>query len=163
MVPLAELYETDFYAWTRHQARELRRLQETRPNIALDLEHLEEEMRDLGSDRRDACRSQVERILEHFLKLRHSPAEQPRRGWRRSIADARLALSRKLSRSLRRDLRQQLPTLYRHARKLAVLGMEEYAEDEAARLLPETSPFSLDDVLREDWYPEPLTGHPDAG
>jgi hypothetical protein len=67
MVALAELYETDFYAWTRHQARELRRLQETRPNIALDLEHLEEEVRDLGSDRRDACRSQVERILEHFL------------------------------------------------------------------------------------------------
>jgi hypothetical protein len=40
--------------------------------------------------------------------------------------------------------------------------MEEYAEDEAASLLPETSPFSLDDVLREDWYPELLTAQLDA-
>ncbi len=148
---LAELYEADFYAWTRQQARELRRLRGMRLNVDLDLAHLVEEVRDLGTDQRDACRSQVERILEHFLKLRYSPAEQPRRGWRRSIAEARSALSRKLSRSLRRDLRQQWATLYHHVRKVAVLGMEEYAEDEATRLLPATCPFTLDDVLREDW------------
>ena len=35
--PVAELYETDFYAWTRLQARELRRLKELRLNAEIDL------------------------------------------------------------------------------------------------------------------------------
>ena len=54
-----ELYEADFYAWTRHQARELRRLKELRLNADLDLDHVAEEIEDLGSSERDACRSQV--------------------------------------------------------------------------------------------------------
>jgi hypothetical protein len=36
----SQLYVADFYAWTRHQA--------TRPNLPLDLEHIAEEIRDLG-------------------------------------------------------------------------------------------------------------------
>jgi hypothetical protein len=31
-----QLYEDDFYAWTRDQARALRRLAGSRPNVALD-------------------------------------------------------------------------------------------------------------------------------
>ena len=156
METVRDLYESDFFAWTRHQARELKRLKALHLNTELDLDHLVEEVRDLGSDQRDACRSQVERILEHFLKLRYSPSAQPRRGWRRSVVEARSALDRKLSKALRRDLQRQLPTLYHHARRAAVLALEEYAEDEAARLLPEACPFTLEDVLRDDWYPEPL-------
>ena len=37
-----------------------------------------------------------------------------------------------------------------------MLALEEYAEARAARLLPEACPFTLEDVLRDDWYPEPL-------
>jgi Domain of unknown function DUF29 len=37
-----ELYEQDFFAWTRSQARELRRFARTRPNVALDVEHIAE-------------------------------------------------------------------------------------------------------------------------
>ena len=65
----AALYETDFYAWTRRQARELRRLKELRLNAELDLDHVAEEIEDLGSAVRKGVRSQVRRILEHFLKL----------------------------------------------------------------------------------------------
>ena len=43
-----QLYESDFYAWTQAQARELRRFARTRPNVPLDLAHLAEEIRDLG-------------------------------------------------------------------------------------------------------------------
>ena len=48
---------------------------------------------------------------------------------------------------------QQLPRLYRAARRAAILGLEEYEEAEAARLLPDASPWTLEDVLREVWYP----------
>lgn len=147
------LYETDFYAWTRRQARELRRLKSLRLNVELDLDHVAEEIEDLGSSERDTCRSQVERILEHFLKLAWSPSPQPRRGWQRSIVEARSVLDSKLSASIRRDLTQRLPRLYRNARRAAILALEEYEEAEAARLLPEACPWGLVDVLRDDWYP----------
>lgn len=75
-----DLYEADFYAWTRQQARALRRLKELRPNAELDLDHVAEEIEDLGLSQRDTCRRQVERILEHFLKLAWSPSPQSRRG-----------------------------------------------------------------------------------
>ena len=41
----ASLYETDFYAWTRHQARALRRLKALRLNTDVDLDHLALEIR----------------------------------------------------------------------------------------------------------------------
>ena len=91
------LHDTDFYAWTRRQAQELRRLKELRLNVELDLDHVAEEIEDLGTSERDTCRSQVERILEHFLKLAFSPSPQPRRGWQRSIVEARSVLANKLS------------------------------------------------------------------
>ncbi len=148
------LHDTDFYAWTRRQAQELRRLKELRLNVELDLDHVAEEIEDLGTSERDTCRSQVERILEHFLKLAYSPSPQPRRGWQRSIVEARSVLDNKLSASIRRDVAQQLPRLYRSARRAAILALEEYDEAEAARLLAEANPWTLDDVLRDDWYPE---------
>ncbi|MGD9510957.1 MAG: DUF29 domain-containing protein, partial [Geminicoccaceae bacterium] len=113
-----------------------------------------EEIEDLGSSERDTCRSQVERILEHFLKLAWSPSPQPRRSWQRSIVEARSVLDNKLSASIRRDLTQRLPRLYRNARRAAILALEEYDEAEAAGLLPEACPWALADVLRDDWYPD---------
>jgi hypothetical protein len=74
-------YHTHFYAWTRHQAQELRRLKELRLEVELDLDHIAEEAEDLDTSERDTCRCQVERIVEHFLKLAFSPSPQPRRGW----------------------------------------------------------------------------------
>ena len=47
------LYETDFYAWTQAQAKELRRLARLRPNAALDLAHIAEEIRDLGKSEKE--------------------------------------------------------------------------------------------------------------
>lgn len=91
------LYETDFYAWTRRQARELRRLRALRLDVELDLDHVAEEIEASGTAERDACRSQVERTLEQFLKLAFSPSPQPRRGWQRSIVEARSVLDNKLS------------------------------------------------------------------
>jgi hypothetical protein len=53
---LEQLYETDFYAWTQAQAKELRRFARTRPNLPLDFAHMAEEIRALG-------RSEYEAVL----------------------------------------------------------------------------------------------------
>jgi hypothetical protein len=84
-----QLYKDDFYAWTRDQAQALRRLAEERWNGPLDLEHLAEEVEELGMQARNAVRSQLQGILEHALKLEYSPAAEPRAGWLNSVDDTR--------------------------------------------------------------------------
>jgi hypothetical protein len=150
---LAELYDEDFYAWTREQATALRRMAEQRWNGPLDLEHLAEEIEDVGSERRDAAESQVRRVLEHFLKLEHSRATDPRSGWRDSIIDARNILPRKLTPSIRRDVLAELPTLYEQARRKAANSLAGHAEGDAARALPQANPYTFDNVIDDDWYP----------
>lgn len=152
-MPDGPRYEDDFYAWTQYQAEVLRSLR-TRDN-RFDREHVAEEIEDLGNSQRDAVRSQVRRILVHFLKLACSPAQDPRFDWMGSIIDARAELDDKLSPMLKRDIEQTLSILYGHARKRAAADLRSYGEHEAAASLPVNCPYSLDQILSEDWYPEP--------
>jgi hypothetical protein len=159
----ADLYESDYYRWTKAQAAELRRMWRDRINTALDLERLAEEVDGLGRSERDACRSQVRRILEHFLKLDHSRLTDPRGGWRASIAEARQALGDKLTPTLRRDLQRHLPSLFRGARQRVVLAFEEYGLPHAPGSVPEACPYTLAQILDEDWFPaEPTASGPAA-
>ncbi len=151
--PTGPDYDDDFFAWTQYQADVLRSLA-TRDN-RFDRAHVAEEIEDLGKSQRNVVRSEVRRILEHFLMLAHSPAGDPRYGWRRSIAEARGALEDALSASLLRDLEASLPRLYRLARKHAELSLYEHGEDTAVPLLPAECPYSVEQILAEDWYPEP--------
>jgi hypothetical protein len=75
----------------------------------------------------------------------------------RSITEARSALENKLSPSLLRDAEERLARLYVLARKQAALDLLKYHEDEAARSLPTECPYTLDQILAEDWFPEPVT------
>jgi hypothetical protein len=150
---LDRLYEEDFYAWTQDQVRALRRLAQTRPNEAIDFRHLIEEVRDLGKSERDAVRSQIARLIEHALKLEHSPAREPRDGWYDTIADARRELHFKLSPRLRRDAAARLADLYAFARRAASRALRRHGEVDAAEALPATCPYTLDQLLDEDWFP----------
>jgi len=152
-MPDGPRYEDDFYAWTQYQAEVLRSLK-TRDN-RFDREHVAEEIEDLGTSQRDAVRSHIRRILVHFLKLAHSPADDPRRGWRGSIIDARAELDDKLSPTLRHDLMQVLGRLYAQARKRVASDFRDYGEDGSSCSLPAECPYTLDQILAEDWYPEP--------
>ena len=151
--PTEDLYEHDFFAWTQLQARELRRFARTRPNVLLDLKHLAEEIADLGKEQRNALRSWTVRIIEHLLLLQYSPADAPRRGWIDEIVGFRDEIEARLSPTLRRDLTRQLPHLYERARRRLVRKLELYGEANNAPLLPERSPYSLEQVLG-DWWPE---------
>ncbi len=148
-----DLYEQDYYAWTMAQAAELHRLAKRRTSAALDLEHLAEEVADLGHSERDAVRSQVRRILEHLLKLEYSPAADPRDGWKDTVADARSVLADKLSPSLRLDLETMLASLYVQVLPKARRALRRFDEHEAARTLPLDCPYPLDDLARPEWYP----------
>jgi len=152
--PKAPDYDDDFYAWTQHQAAVLREMPVT--DNRFDREHVAEEIEDLGKNVRNAVRSQVRRIVEHFLKLQYSPSRDPRADWMASVVDARAILMDDLTTTLKADVARELDRLYRLARKQAGLGLERYREHGAADLMPSECPYSIDEILQDDWYPEPV-------
>lgn len=147
------LYRKDFYAWTRDQADALRRLAEERWNGPLDLLHLAEEVEDLGSEQQWAVESQIERVIEHLLKLEHSPSREPRRQWMISVNNARGEIRRRLTPTIRGHVEPAIPDLYRRSRRNAELSLSDHKESEAATALPDTCPYALDDLLADEWWP----------
>lgn len=156
-VPVEQLYENDFYAWTRLQAKELRRFARGRPNVPLDLAHIAEEIADLGKEQRNRIRSWARRIIEHLLLLEHSPAHDPRRGWIVEIVTFRREIDDHLSGTLRRDLRRQLPRLYRQAYEDLPKKLAPYGEAHIADRFPERCPYTVEQVLG-DWWPRSRDG-----
>jgi hypothetical protein len=148
-----DLYERDFYAWTRRQASELRRWAATRPNLDLDLAHIAEEIAGLGREQRNALRSWTVRILEHLLLLQHSQATEPRRHWTREVINFRAEIAARLTRTLRADLARRLPTLYDQARRQLAIELDRFGESDIAGRLPTDCPYTLQQVIG-DWWPE---------
>jgi Domain of unknown function DUF29 len=156
------LYKKDFYAWTRDQAAALRRMADERWNGPLDLVHLAEEVEDLGSEQRWAVESQLERIIEHLLKLEHSPSRKPRRQWMISVVDARGDIARRITAAIRREVAPPLADRYPRARRKAELALLDHGEAEAAAALPNACPYALDDLLADEWWPQNRHGLTDS-
>jgi hypothetical protein len=152
-MPDGPRYDDDFFAWTQHQAMVLRSMAVA--DNRFDRENVAEEIEDLGRSQRDAVRSQIRRIIEHLLKLAYSPAQQPRFDWMASIAEARSTLGDKISPTLRRDAEAVLPALYDDGRERAEIGLRGHGEAQAADNLPIECPYTIEDILRRGWYPEP--------
>jgi hypothetical protein len=146
--PAKSLYEKDLYVWSQNQAALLRagRFDE------LDLENLIEEVEDVGGALKRSVRSRVRTIIEHLLKLEHSPATDPRLGWRSTIRAQRSGLVDDLTPSLRRDLPDELPELYLRARHDADGSLRDHGEHGAADTLPAACPYTLDQIAG-DWLP----------
>ena len=143
-----ELYEDDFYVWSQRQAELLR----ARRYDELDLEHLIEEVEDLGGALKRSVRSRVRTIIEHLLKLQHSPAVDLRPGWRDTVRTQRSDLLDDLTPTLRRELEEELEQLYARARQQTEGSLRDHGEHAAADALPQTCPYTADQIT-SDWLP----------
>lgn len=146
-------YDQDVYAWALDQAARLRAQAELRPNEPIDWEHVAEEVEDVATRARKAVFSQARRAIDHLLKLQHSSRLDARRGWRRSVDDAREELAEDLTPVLRRDLEHALPDLYRRQRKDTHETLIDYGEREVAAGLPAMCPYTLEQILDATWFP----------
>jgi hypothetical protein len=135
---VATLYDEDFYAWTQQQAAALRT--HFRGDNRIDVEHLAEEIEDLGKSELKALESQVVNILTHLLKLDYSSLDWPRNHWRQEVFAFRRVLERRMTSSLKRLLLEQLDDLYTSARENAAASMLE-SEPGLIRRLPQTNPY----------------------
>jgi hypothetical protein len=139
-------YTADFNSWIEQTAQLLRE----RRWHEIDLEHLIEEVEDLGKSEQRAIASQLTRLLLHLLKWQYQPQRRSD-SWLDSITDARtqIELAIKDSPSLKKYPLEQLKESYQRARRQAAkqTGME-------VSVFPEKCSYSLELVLDEDWLPE---------
>ena len=139
-------YNTDVVAWANEQARLIREGKFDQ----LDLEHIAEEIQDVGKSEQRELSSRMAVLLAHLLKWQHQP-DRRTRSWTITLKNqrARIALAIKVTPSLKNSLTDEdwkteawLDALTQ-ARKET--GLDEF---------PEVCPWSMTEVLTEDWLPE---------
>jgi Domain of unknown function DUF29 len=143
----AELYDEDFYAWTQQQAEALRT--HFRGDNRLDVEHLAEEVEDLGKSELHAIESFVIQIIAHLLKLDYSGHAAPRAHWRAGILNFRQNIDRKMTPSIRRAVERELQELYRGGRQVAAAGVLVH-EPDLIRRLPKSCPYDWAAIWHRD-------------
>ena len=142
----ASLYDQDFCQWI---SVTVDLLQEN--NFAeVDLEHLIEEIADMGKSERHALKSNLRVVLMHLLKYKYQPQRRSR-SWLTTIREHRLRLRESLrnSPSLRPYLLQVFDEAYGDSRKLAAdeTGL-------ALNTFPGLPIFTPEQALDEDFLPE---------
>jgi Domain of unknown function DUF29 len=139
------LYDADFVQWSDRTAQLLREHRFT----DLDLEHLIEEIEDLGNRHRDALESQLTRLLMHLLKYEFQP-EQRSGSWLGSIKESRKQIKRLFRKypSLKVYLEQCWEECYADAL--------EDASDETGlpqNQFPARCPYAIAEVLDPEFLP----------
>lgn len=142
---MGQAYQVDFNAWTDQTAQLLREGRWAE----VDIEHLIEEVEDLGKRDRRAVSSQLIRLLLHLLKWQYQP-ERRTDSWLDSIADARVQIELALqdSPSLKSYLAEQIETCYQRARRQAA---KQTSLDVGT--FPQGCPYVVEQALDEDWLP----------
>ena len=139
-------YDQDYYLWFADQAQLLR----ARTWQQLDVEHLAEELEDMGKREKRALRSRTVVLLAHLLKYRFQPQHRSS-SWNGTIREQRKQLAELLndSPSLKPRLEDDLQDSYISASLLAA-GETGLAET----TFPEHCPFSIDQLLDQDFWPD---------
>ncbi|PZU98690.1 MAG: DUF29 domain-containing protein [Leptolyngbya sp.] len=92
----ANLYETDFYAWTVEQTKLLKEGDFKH----LDLVNLVEEIASLGQQQRQELENRLAVLLGHLLKWEFQP-DRRSKSWRATIREQRRTAQRLLQQNLR--------------------------------------------------------------
>ena len=155
MTDLKTLYDQDFVAWSEQQAAALRSAARTGTNQRLDWENLAEEIESLGRSEKRELRSQILRAIHHLLKLQHSAAADPRRGWFETVSQARreIELVLETSPSLSNEIDAMVTAETRRGAKAAIDDRQRYGEINPTILARiRTTTYTPEEVLG-DWFP----------
>ena len=142
---LKQLYEVDDSQWLGETISLLRNHQFQQ----LDLEHLIEELEDLGKEKKNAVASLLEQVIRHLLLLQYwtKEAEHNTIHWQEEIDNFRTQLRRKMTANLRNYLEEALNSLYQDA-----LGFVKIKPVNTV-IFPSQSPYSLEELLDRSWLP----------
>ena len=140
-------YETDIVAWAHEQAALIRagRLEH------LDLENIAEEIEDVGKSETRELASRMAVLLMHLLKWKYQPTHQSK-SWLRTIRDQRnlIAIRLKKTPSLKPCLQEDDWIVGAWADAVHDASKETGIPSDK---FPETCPWSMEEVLQENWLP----------
>jgi hypothetical protein len=155
MTMSSTLYDKDLQLWVEQTIEHL----QSGNFEAIDIEHLVEELSELGRAERNALKSNLMILLTHLLKLRvqHDAPDTMKASWYISVLEHRQRVLNGLTDtpSLKSFLNEAVIQAYPNARKLAT------REGKLAQFglrIPEESeysivcPFSLEQILDEDFF-----------
>lgn len=141
-------YRNDIVAWANEQAQLIRQ----RRFDLLDIEHIAEEIEDVGKSEQRELASRMAVLLCHLLKWSFQP-ERRGASWQATIRTQRERVLRRL---------KQTPSLQNCLTDTDWLADAwDDARDAAAKetglgydAFPDRSPWSMNSVLQTDWLPE---------
>jgi hypothetical protein len=158
--PARRRREEDLYAWLLEQTDALKRSERLRVNHPgfIDWSGLAEEIEELSIHLEHSLESYLEVLLTHLLKWRYQPKKRNRR-WQASRDNSRDHAQELLKRSpsLRTKLLELSEAAYRRARREAGAQMG-YEKAEWNKRLPDSCPWSIEDILNDDFIPTPANG-----
>ena len=142
-----ELYERDFFEWAIQNAELLRagRLDEA------DLEHIAEEIEDMGISQKKELYSRLRVLLMHLLKWKFQPEGRAGSSWRSTIRTQRAEMdplfdfAPSLRRTVEENIQKAYPKAVSDAADETGLGEGHF---------PEVCPFTRDQVLDPKFFPE---------
>jgi len=142
-------YEDDFFAWTQNQARLLRAAQSRAADLAgIDLDHLAEEIEDLGKAELRSVTSLIRQIFVHLIKAASEKGERARAHWRAEAIAFQAELPGYYAPSMRQLI--DLNDIWAKALRVAQARLEEQGAQLRAGM-PTTCPYQLNDFLGEDF------------
>ena len=149
------LYDRDLQLWIEQTIQQL----QNHEFESLDIEHLIEELVDLGKSERNTLKSNLKILLAHLLKLKiqHDVPDSMKASWYSSVVEHRQRVLDNVADapSLKSFLVEAVEKAYPDARKVAI------KEGKLAKFgvrVPEESdypmicPFSIEQILDEDFY-----------
>lgn len=138
-------YEQDYYQWLMETAY----LLEEGRFSDLDIPNLVDEIESMGKSQKRAIESYLKVLLLHLLKWRYQP-EFRCGSWKASIRNSRWAIQKRLkeSPSLKSYPAEVMAECY-------VIARENAADEMGLNLgaFPETIPFSLEEILADNFLP----------
>ncbi|MEN9373852.1 MAG: hypothetical protein RIR79_1404 [Pseudomonadota bacterium] len=141
-------YERDVFAWANEQAAFIRagRFE------LLDLENIAEEILDVGKSEKREIASRMAVLLAHLLKWKFQPQFQGK-SWRATIKVQRKSIAVHLL-----QVPSLKPKLYDTEWLIMVWDDARLAASRETKIdfddFPETSPWSMEEILQEGWLPE---------
>ncbi|HRY16154.1 MAG TPA: DUF29 domain-containing protein [Candidatus Competibacteraceae bacterium] len=136
-------YEQDYHAWTQQTAELIRQ-----GNFAdIDIEHLVDELEDMGASKERELENRLGILLAHLLKWRYQP-ERRGNSWRLTIKEQRQRIIRVLRKnpSLKATLDEVQHDAYSDA--ILIAARETGLPD---ALFPEDNPFTWEQIIGDYW------------
>ena len=154
MNALSTLYDLDYSTWAAKTAELLRQGRFSE----LDLDHLVEELDDMGKSQRHELVSRLRILLAHLLKWQYQYrqlserwAEYEGKRWRNTLIEQRLALRYLLEEypGLKGKIGEAITKAYSQAVELAARESEL-----SVKTFPASCPYTQAQILNPDFYPD---------